>query len=87
MLVANPDIADAAVIGIPDNEAGEVPKAFVVAKGDITEQQVQDYVASKVAPYKKLRGGVTFVEAIPKTASGKILRRLIRDEIDKQKSN
>jgi acyl-coenzyme A synthetase/AMP-(fatty) acid ligase len=78
--VSNPLITDAAVIGIPDERAGELPKAFVVSKGGMTENEVQQYVADKVAPHKKLRGGVEFVESIPKSASGKILRRQLRDK-------
>ncbi|KXJ19134.1 4-coumarate--CoA ligase 1 [Exaiptasia diaphana] len=85
VLVSNPSIADAAVIGIPDDKGGEVPKAFVVPRGEITEEQIKDYVASKVSPHKRLRGGVTFVDMIPKTASGKILRRMIRNQISDKK--
>jgi len=86
VLVSNPNIADAAVLGIPDDEGGEVPRAFVVPKANLTEEDVINYVSSRVSSHKKLRGGVQFVDMIPKTASGKILRRVIRDEIDKMKS-
>ena len=74
----HPLIADAAVVGIPDEEAGELPRAFVVTKGEITAKAIQQYVADKVAPHKQLRGGVELVKTIPKSASGKILRRLLR---------
>ena len=70
---------DAAVVGIPHEYSGEVPKAFIVPKGEVTETEIVDFVAKKVAPHKKLRGGVAFVEQIPKTASGKILKRELRD--------
>jgi len=80
------DIIDATVIPVEDDEAGEIPRAYVVKaeNSNMSEREVQEYVASKVAPHKKLRGGVVFAESIPKTASGKILRRLIVDQ-DRQK--
>ena len=78
-------MSDVAVIGIPDLVSGELPKAFVVRRGDITSEELKQFVASKVPPEKKLRGGVEFVEKIPKSASGKILRRLLRKQ-EQQKS-
>ncbi|XP_077991036.1 uncharacterized protein LOC144445371, partial [Glandiceps talaboti] len=85
LLLTNPDIQDVAVIGLPDEEAGELPKAFVVPKSDkLTPEDVIKFVEAKVAPHKKLRGGVEFMELIPKSASGKILRRILRaKELDR----
>jgi acyl-CoA synthetase (AMP-forming)/AMP-acid ligase II len=80
LLLTHPQIGDAAVIPVPDEEAGEIPKAFVVVKPgeELTAAAVQEFVAAHVAHYKQVRQ-VEFVDEIPKSASGKILRRLLRD--------
>lgn len=82
ILREHPMILDAAVVGIPHPINGEVPRAFVVAKDreTVSENELKDFVAQKVAKYKRLEGGVTFLDAIPKNASGKILRREIREK-------
>ena len=66
--------------GVNDERSGELPRAFVVrSSDDLTEQQVEDYVKGRVVEYKQLRGGVKFIKEIPKSPSGKILRRLLRE--------
>ncbi len=81
LLLTHPAIADAAVIGLPDDEAGEVPAGYVVLKPghEVTTQQIIEFVAGQVTHYKQLRR-VEIVDAIPKSASGKILRRVLRDQ-------
>jgi acyl-CoA synthetase (AMP-forming)/AMP-acid ligase II len=80
LLFQNPHVFDVAVIGKPSTELdiGEIPKAFIIlkpeSKGKISEQEIMDWVAEKISAYKKIRE-VEFVETIPKSGSGKILRR------------
>jgi acyl-CoA synthetase (AMP-forming)/AMP-acid ligase II/NAD(P)-dependent dehydrogenase (short-subunit alcohol dehydrogenase family) len=76
VLVTHPAVADCAVIGSPDAEAGELPKAFVVLKAGHSEEGLLDWVAERVAPYQRIRL-LEVVERVPKSASGKILRRVL----------
>ncbi|MER6025124.1 4-coumarate--CoA ligase family protein [Streptomyces sp. NPDC001851] len=81
LLLTHPGIADAAVIGSRDDDGNEVPHAFVVraeTADDLTENEIMLYVAERVAPYKRVRR-VTFLHTVPRAASGKILRRQLRE--------
>ncbi|WP_375261284.1 AMP-binding protein [Palleronia sp.] len=82
-LCSHPGIADAAVLGRKDDEAGEVPVGFIVkaAGVDLSEDEVREHMRGRLASYKQL-AEVHFVNEVPKSASGKILRRLLRDRID-----
>lgn len=85
-ILSHPSVADCAVIPVPDDFAGEVPKAFVVkhvGTGTKSDEEVKtsicEYVESHKAKYKWLQGGVEFIETIPKSPSGKILRRVLQE--------
>jgi acyl-CoA synthetase (AMP-forming)/AMP-acid ligase II len=90
-LVDNEMVDDVAVVGVESQELGtEVPRAYVVRKGGMKaiqrgdEERIAHWLASKVASHKKLRGGVKFVDAVPKSPSGKILRRILKEEARKE---
>ncbi|KAM5537518.1 hypothetical protein V8D89_008845 [Ganoderma adspersum] len=91
-LLSSPDVADAAVIGVPDEYAGELPRAYIVLKPAVADAVKKDErlagqvkarlyetVASAAAKHKRLEGGIEFLDAIPKNPSGKILRRVLRE--------
>lgn len=90
MLLQHPHVADVCVIGVYDKtQATELPRAYVVLAGShddhaAMEREIIAWLTARVARHKRLGGGVRFLEAIPKTASGKILRRNIRDAAQKE---
>jgi 4-coumarate--CoA ligase len=85
LLDTHPLIQEAAVVGIPTPGDGELPRAYVVADpAMIDEEEIKKFVADRLAPYKQLRGGVVFVQELPKSAIGKILRRQLREEAKKE---
>jgi acyl-CoA synthetase (AMP-forming)/AMP-acid ligase II len=84
-------VDDVAVVGVESQELGtEVPRAYVVRKGGLKAVQqgddkvIIDWLSKKVANHKKLRGGIKFVDAVPKSVSGKILRRVLKDQAKKE---
>lgn len=80
LLRDHPLINDAAVVGVPDTNSGEVPRAYIVPKDNehVRTEEIEEYVNERVANYKRLKGGIMFVDSIPKNASGKILRRQLK---------
>lgn len=86
LLLTHEHVGDAAVIQVPDEDSGELPRAYVVKKqteeaANMTEDDIYEWVKERVAAYKRLDGGVVFVDAVPKSASGKILRRVLREQV------
>lgn len=81
VLLTHPAVGDAAVVRSPDQIAGEVPKAFIVLRGSVSADELVGWLGERVAPYKRVRR-VEFVDQIPKSPSGKILRRLLVEQED-----
>ncbi len=80
LLLRHPAVADVAVIPSPDEESGEVPLALIVRKSEVSENELMEFVAERVTSYKRIRA-VEFVDSIPKSASGKILRRQLVERL------
>ncbi|XP_067949811.1 luciferin 4-monooxygenase-like [Watersipora subatra] len=82
LLLAHQKILDSAVVSVPCNEAGELPRAYIVAKPgqSASDEEINTYMKEKASNHKQLRGGIRVIDAIPKSASGKILRRVFKDQ-------
>ncbi|KAJ6557284.1 phenylacetyl-CoA ligase [Mycena vulgaris] len=95
-ILNHPDVSDACVVGVPDKNSGEVPLAFVVLKEEAAERakdkpeliqaSIKKYVADNKVKYKHLTGGVEIISLIPKNASGKILRRVLREQVKERQA-
>lgn len=88
LLLTHPKCKDCGVIGIPDEQSGELPLAFVVKQENVewTENEVIEFVKQNTSKPKWLRGGVKFINEIPKNPSGKILRKNLRQMYRDMKS-
>ncbi|XP_068216230.1 uncharacterized protein [Palaemon carinicauda] len=78
-LLKHPAVLDVGVIGVEDERAGELPRAYIVKKAEVSSEDIMNYLKDKVAPYKQLKGGVRFLDALPKNATGKLLRRELKE--------
>eukprot|EP00558_Chaetoceros_sp_UNC1202_P012238 CAMPEP_0197238398 /NCGR_PEP_ID=MMETSP1429-20130617/4864_1 /TAXON_ID=49237 /ORGANISM="Chaetoceros sp., Strain UNC1202" /LENGTH=551 /DNA_ID=CAMNT_0042697533 /DNA_START=151 /DNA_END=1806 /DNA_ORIENTATION=- len=91
LLLTHPLISDAAVIPVPDEDSGELPRAYIVLKDgvkseDASGDDIKDWVKERVVAYKCLDGGIPFIDEVPKSASGKILRRILVDRVKAEES-
>lgn len=83
ILITHPAVKEAAVIGIPDEQHGELPRAYVVKKGgmeSVSDEEIHAFVNQKVSSHKRINGGIEFRPSIPRNNLGKILRRELRVE-------
>lgn len=90
LLFGHPKVNDAAVIGVNfEKEHTEVPRAYIVLqpgieRSDDSAQEIISWLNSKVSNHKKLRGGIRFIDEIPKSAAGKILRRILKEKVKEE---
>jgi acyl-CoA synthetase (AMP-forming)/AMP-acid ligase II len=80
VLTSHPAVADAAVVGVPDEADGERPRAYVVTRGELDADSLRAYVAERVAPYKRL-AEIEVVDQVPRSMTGKLLRRVLADRV------
>ena len=72
-------VTDVAVIGVPHDKAGEVPRAFIVRESEgVTREKIEQFLEPRIAKYKRLKGGIVFLDQLPKSPTGKVLRKELR---------
>lgn len=89
MLGLYPGITDIGIIGVPDGNANDLPRAYVVVSqpGSVTEKDIHEFLNPKVSSYKRLRGGIAFVKEIPRNLNGKIMRNVLKEWAEKDVQN
>jgi acyl-coenzyme A synthetase/AMP-(fatty) acid ligase len=78
-----PGVADVAVIGVPDGEGNDLPRAYIVTSASVSEKDINEFLNPKVSVYKRLRGGVVFVNEIPRNHNAKIMRNVLKEWVEK----
>ena len=74
-----PGVADVAVIGVPHPQSGEAPRAFIVPRSaEVSAESIQEFLTGRLARYKQLTGGIVITESLPKSPTGKVLRKELR---------
>jgi len=71
-------VQDVGVVSVPDERAGELPRAYIITDGNVTEDQINAYMTEQLAPHKQLKGGIKFVDELPKSPTGKLLRKELK---------
>lgn len=80
LLLKYPGVREAGVVGVADERAGELPRAYIVkANNSTSEDELHNFLSSRVADFKQLKGGIRFVDELPKNATGKLLRKTLKE--------
>ena len=76
-------MADVGVIGVPDGNGNDLPRAYIVTSASVSEKDIHGFLNPKVSVYKRLRGGVVFVNEIPRNHNAKIMRNVLKEWVEK----
>lgn len=79
LLLQHPGVVDAGVVGVADARAGELPRAYIVRRDGTTEEELHKFLEPRLANFKQLKGGIRFLDALPKLPTGKTLRRELKE--------